>query len=127
MSGRSDSRGRLVLLLIVAMVGSVVLAGRTAYWQVIRHDDLAALAREQGAQAARDLDHAVDLARKRRHAASTVVALTARGRLRTASGSHTGARDDFADAIALARQVRLLPLIPSAAAGRARLSEISGE
>lgn len=77
--------------------------------------------------AARDLDHAVDLARKRRHAASTVVALTARGRLRTASGSHTGARDDFADAIALARQVRLLPLIPSAAAGRARLSEISGD
>jgi stage V sporulation protein D (sporulation-specific penicillin-binding protein) len=47
MSGRSDSRGRLVLLLIVAMVGSVVLAGRTAYWQVIRHDDLAALARRQ--------------------------------------------------------------------------------
>src|SRR5512142_1336800 len=47
MSGRTDSRGRLVLLLTLMFVGSLLLAGRTAYWQVLQHDRLAALAQAQ--------------------------------------------------------------------------------
>lgn len=47
MLGRTDSRGRLVLLLAVFVVTAVALVGRLAWWQVIRRDDLAAEARRQ--------------------------------------------------------------------------------
>ena len=47
MLGRTDSRGRLVVLLAVFVVTAVALVGRLAWWQVIRRDDLAAEARRQ--------------------------------------------------------------------------------
>jgi cell division protein FtsI/penicillin-binding protein 2 len=47
MLGRTDSRGRLVLLLAVFVVTAVTLVGRLAWWQIIRRDDLAAEARRQ--------------------------------------------------------------------------------
>jgi cell division protein FtsI (penicillin-binding protein 3) len=47
MLGRTDSRGRLVFLLAVFIVTAVALVGRLAWWQVIRHPDLAAEARKQ--------------------------------------------------------------------------------
>jgi cell division protein FtsI/penicillin-binding protein 2 len=43
MLGRTDSRGRLVLLLAVLVLLSGGMAARLAYWQVNRHDQLAAL------------------------------------------------------------------------------------
>ena len=47
MLGRTDSRGRLVVLLAVFVVTAVALVGRLAWWQVIRRDDLAAEAFRQ--------------------------------------------------------------------------------
>jgi cell division protein FtsI/penicillin-binding protein 2 len=47
MLGRTDSRGRLVFLLVVFVVTAVMLVGRLAWWQVVRRDDLAAEARRQ--------------------------------------------------------------------------------
>jgi cell division protein FtsI/penicillin-binding protein 2 len=47
MLGRTDSRTRLLLLLIVFIVASVALMGRLAYWQVVQHDVLAAQAVRQ--------------------------------------------------------------------------------
>jgi cell division protein FtsI (penicillin-binding protein 3) len=47
MPGRTDSRIRLLLLLIVFLVGSLVLTARSAYWQVLDHDRLVAAADAQ--------------------------------------------------------------------------------
>jgi cell division protein FtsI/penicillin-binding protein 2 len=47
MSGRTDSRIRLLVLLIVFMVGSLALTARSAYWQVLDHDRLVAAADTQ--------------------------------------------------------------------------------
>jgi len=44
MLGRTDSRGRLLLLLAVLMVLSTGMAARLAYWQVDQHSQLAILA-----------------------------------------------------------------------------------
>ena len=41
MLGRTDSRTRLLLLLVVFIVASVALMGRLAYWQVLQRDVLA--------------------------------------------------------------------------------------
>jgi cell division protein FtsI (penicillin-binding protein 3) len=43
MLGRTDSRGRLLLLLIALMVLSSGMAFRLAYWQINQHDQLSAL------------------------------------------------------------------------------------
>ena len=45
--GRTDSRGRHLLLLAVFAFAAVALVARLAWWQVIRHDDLATQARLQ--------------------------------------------------------------------------------
>jgi cell division protein FtsI/penicillin-binding protein 2 len=45
--GRTDSRRRLLALLLVFGVGSLALVTRTAYWQVVRGDELTAWAGEQ--------------------------------------------------------------------------------
>jgi cell division protein FtsI (penicillin-binding protein 3) len=47
MLGRTDSRNRLLLLLVVFVLVSGTLLVRLSYWQVIRRDDLAAAARAQ--------------------------------------------------------------------------------
>jgi cell division protein FtsI/penicillin-binding protein 2 len=47
MLGRTDSRPRLLLLLLGLIVGSIALVGRLGYWQVVRRDDLAEQARQQ--------------------------------------------------------------------------------
>src|SRR3954469_16568522 len=47
MAGRTDSRLRLVVLLVCFVVVSAALVGRRAWWQVIRRDDLAEQARMQ--------------------------------------------------------------------------------
>jgi cell division protein FtsI/penicillin-binding protein 2 len=47
MPGRTDSRIRLLLLLIVFLVSSLALTARSAYWQVLDHDRLAAAAADQ--------------------------------------------------------------------------------
>ena len=47
MLGRTDSRRRLLVLLVVFVVGSLALVTRTAYWQVLRGDDLMARAAAQ--------------------------------------------------------------------------------
>jgi cell division protein FtsI (penicillin-binding protein 3) len=47
MLGRTDSRPRLLLLLLGLVVGSVALVGRLGYWQIMRRDDLAEQARRQ--------------------------------------------------------------------------------
>src|SRR5919206_4937427 len=47
MPGRTDSRLRLVALLACFVVASGALVARLAWWQVIRHDDLAEQARLQ--------------------------------------------------------------------------------
>jgi cell division protein FtsI (penicillin-binding protein 3) len=47
MPGRTDSRLRLVVLLVCFVVASGALVARLAWWQVIRHDDLAQQARLQ--------------------------------------------------------------------------------
>ena len=44
MLGRTDSRRRLLFLLVVFVVGLVALVARTAYWQVLRGDELTASA-----------------------------------------------------------------------------------
>ena len=38
MLGRTDSRRRLLFLLVMFLVGVVALVARTAYWQVVRGD-----------------------------------------------------------------------------------------
>ncbi len=47
MLGRTDSRARAILLLIAFVVVAGALGVRLAYWQVIRRDDLAAMAVKQ--------------------------------------------------------------------------------
>ena len=47
MLGRTDSRARAIMLLIVFVVVASALGVRLAYWQVIRRDDLAAMAVRQ--------------------------------------------------------------------------------
>ncbi|HEX5827300.1 MAG TPA: penicillin-binding protein 2 [Candidatus Limnocylindrales bacterium] len=47
MLGRTDSRARAILLLAVFVVVAGALGARLAYWQVIRRDDLAAMAVKQ--------------------------------------------------------------------------------
>lgn len=45
--GRTDSRGRLLFLLLVFIVASGSIVARLTWWQVVRHDDLAASAHRQ--------------------------------------------------------------------------------
>jgi cell division protein FtsI/penicillin-binding protein 2 len=47
MLGRTDSRRRLLLLLVVLALVATAIVGRLAYWQVVMRDDLAARARAQ--------------------------------------------------------------------------------
>jgi cell division protein FtsI/penicillin-binding protein 2 len=47
MLGRTDSRRRLLILLLIFAVGSLALFARTAYWQVLRGDELMAKAAAQ--------------------------------------------------------------------------------
>jgi cell division protein FtsI/penicillin-binding protein 2 len=47
MLGRTDSRGRLLFLLVAFVVGATALVGRLAWWQIVRSDDLSAEARRQ--------------------------------------------------------------------------------
>ncbi|MDO8484361.1 MAG: penicillin-binding protein 2 [Candidatus Limnocylindrales bacterium] len=47
MPGRTDSRIRLLALLVVFLVGSLALTARSAYWQVLEHDRLVAAAADQ--------------------------------------------------------------------------------
>ncbi|HEX5148247.1 MAG TPA: penicillin-binding transpeptidase domain-containing protein, partial [Candidatus Limnocylindrales bacterium] len=47
MPGRTDSRIRLLLLLVVFLVSSLVLTARSAYWQVLDRDRLVAAAADQ--------------------------------------------------------------------------------
>jgi cell division protein FtsI/penicillin-binding protein 2 len=47
MPGRTDSRIRLLILLVVFVVGSLALIARAAYWQVLDHDHLVAAAADQ--------------------------------------------------------------------------------
>jgi len=47
MLGRTDSRRRLLVLLMIFAVGSMALLARTAYWQVLRGDFLMARAAAQ--------------------------------------------------------------------------------
>jgi cell division protein FtsI/penicillin-binding protein 2 len=47
MPGRTDSRIRLLVLLLVFVVGSLALTARAAYWQVLDHERLVAAAAEQ--------------------------------------------------------------------------------
>ena len=47
MLGRTDSRRRLLFLLVAFGVGSCLLAARLAYWQVIDRDRLTAEAQSQ--------------------------------------------------------------------------------
>ena len=47
MLGRTDSRRRLLILLLIFAVGSLALLVRTAYWQVLRGDDLMSKAAAQ--------------------------------------------------------------------------------
>ena len=47
MLGRTDSRFRALLVLVAFVVVAGSLTARLAYWQVVRHDDLAAMARQQ--------------------------------------------------------------------------------
>jgi cell division protein FtsI/penicillin-binding protein 2 len=47
MLGRTDSRRRLLILLMIFAVGSMALLARTAYWQVLRGDFLMARAAAQ--------------------------------------------------------------------------------
>ena len=47
MLGRTDSRARAVVLLAALLVFGAVCVGRLGYWQVARHEELLARAREQ--------------------------------------------------------------------------------
>lgn len=49
MLGRSDSRTRILLLLVVFVLVAGSLVTRLGYWQVVRRDELAAMARAQSA------------------------------------------------------------------------------
>ncbi len=44
MPGRTDARGRLIVLLVVFVVAATAIVGRLAYWQVLERDRLATLA-----------------------------------------------------------------------------------
>jgi cell division protein FtsI/penicillin-binding protein 2 len=46
--GRTDSRGRLLVLLVAFVVASMAIVGRLAWWQIIQRDQLAAEAVRQG-------------------------------------------------------------------------------
>src|SRR5439155_1277272 len=47
MPGRTDSGGRLLLLLIVFVLGAGALVTRLGYWQLVKHDDLVESAHRQ--------------------------------------------------------------------------------
>ncbi len=47
MLGRTDSRGRLLLLLVIFVFASTAIIGRLAWWQIVRRDALAAEAVRQ--------------------------------------------------------------------------------
>ena len=47
MLGRTDSRRRLLFLMLVFAIGSLALIARTAYWQVLRGEELVAQAAAQ--------------------------------------------------------------------------------
>lgn len=47
MLGRTDSRGRLILLLVVFVVASTAIVGRLGWWQIVRREALAAEAERQ--------------------------------------------------------------------------------
>lgn len=47
MLGRTDSRRRLLFLMVTFAIGSLALVARTAYWQVLRGDELTAMAAAQ--------------------------------------------------------------------------------
>jgi cell division protein FtsI/penicillin-binding protein 2 len=47
MLGRTDSRRRLLVVLVVFLVIGASLCSRLVWWQVVRHDDLAGMARRQ--------------------------------------------------------------------------------
>jgi cell division protein FtsI/penicillin-binding protein 2 len=47
MLGRTDSRGRLIFLLIAFIVAASSIVGRLAWWQIVRYEDLSAQARRQ--------------------------------------------------------------------------------
>jgi cell division protein FtsI/penicillin-binding protein 2 len=47
MLGRTDSRRRLLVLLLIFVIGSFALVARTAYWQVLRGDELMSRAAAQ--------------------------------------------------------------------------------
>ena len=47
MLGRTDSRGRALLILVALVLAAGSLGARLAYWQVVRHDDLSAMAERQ--------------------------------------------------------------------------------
>jgi cell division protein FtsI/penicillin-binding protein 2 len=47
MPGRTDSRARLLFLLIVFLVGALTLGARSAYWQVVDHQRLTSEAADQ--------------------------------------------------------------------------------
>ncbi len=47
MQGRTDSRSRLLVLLVVFIVGSLALTARLAYWQVVDRERLASEALAQ--------------------------------------------------------------------------------
>ena len=47
MLGRTDSRGRLLFLLVVFVIGSTLLTARLAYWQVVDRERLAGQAAAQ--------------------------------------------------------------------------------
>src|SRR5450756_1508720 len=47
MLGRTDSRPRSLLVLVLMAVFGIACLGRLGYWQFVRHDDLVARARDQ--------------------------------------------------------------------------------
>ena len=47
MLGRTDSRGRLLLLLVAFVFAASAIVARLAWWQIVRYDDLSAQARAQ--------------------------------------------------------------------------------
>ena len=78
-------------------------------------------------EAARDLGHAIEVARRGHQSSSLVLALIERGRQRVISGRLDDARSDLDDAVAEADRERLLPLTPAAWVGRAALAEARDE
>src|SRR4051795_8214295 len=47
MAGRTDSRRRLLVLLVAFGLGASLLVTRLGYWQLVRHDDLVESAHQQ--------------------------------------------------------------------------------